>query len=425
MSRRTERIAEQIQSEVAHAAARGGDRPAHRARHDHARRRGARSLARARLLERARERRSGRARAHRSGLDSAAPFLRRRLAHELPLRRMPELRFRFDPSLALGSETLARADASSRTMSRRRPELPGAAGFLVVDKPRGWTSHDVVDAARRWLGTRRVGHLGTLDPLATGVLPLAVREATKLVPFLATATKAYTGEIELGAETDTLDAEGRVLRRTQGALPERGRAARRARGLRGRDRAGAADVQRGQARRRAAAPAGPRGPRGRARAQEGPHRRAHAARVRPAARAHRGAAARPAPTCAASPPTSARALGCGAFLAVAAPHAQRPLPDRGRGAGGGARGAGAHGAARGEVDPPRQRARTAGGPARGAGRAPRAQRQRRDARGRGAASRGAGRRAWGPEASWSRSSRSGPGGACSRCGSCDSLAGPG
>jgi tRNA pseudouridine55 synthase len=104
-------------------------------------------------------------------------------------------------------------------MSRRRPEAPGASGFLVVDKPRGWTSHDVVDAARRWLGSRRVGHLGTLDPLATGVLPLAVREATKLVSFLPAGTKAYTGEIELGAETDTLDAEGRVLRRHPGELP--------------------------------------------------------------------------------------------------------------------------------------------------------------------------------------------------------------
>ena len=108
-------------------------------------------------------------------------------------------------------------------MARRRSEPPGPAGFLVVDKPRGWTSHDVVDAARRWLGTRRVGHLGTLDPLATGVLPLAVREATKLVPFLADGAKAYTGEIELGAETDTLDAEGRVLRRSGVALPDEAR----------------------------------------------------------------------------------------------------------------------------------------------------------------------------------------------------------
>ena len=104
-------------------------------------------------------------------------------------------------------------------MSRRRPEAPGPSGFLVVDKPRGWTSHDVVDAARRWLGTRRIGHLGTLDPLATGVLPLAVREATKLAPFLSTGAKVYTGELELGAETDTLDAEGRVLRRHPGELP--------------------------------------------------------------------------------------------------------------------------------------------------------------------------------------------------------------
>jgi tRNA pseudouridine55 synthase len=89
----------------------------------------------------------------------------------------------------------------------------------VVDKPAGATSHDVVEAARRALGTRRVGHLGTLDPLATGVLPLAVREATKLASFVSDAEKTYTGEIELGVETDTLDAEGRVLRRHEGALP--------------------------------------------------------------------------------------------------------------------------------------------------------------------------------------------------------------
>ena len=72
----------------------------------------------------------------------------------------------------------------ARRRKRRAPEPPGPAGFLVVDKPAGWTSHDVVDAARAWLGTRRVGHLGTLDPQATGVLPLAVRAATKLAPFL-------------------------------------------------------------------------------------------------------------------------------------------------------------------------------------------------------------------------------------------------
>jgi tRNA pseudouridine55 synthase len=92
-------------------------------------------------------------------------------------------------------------------------------GFLVVDKPVGWTSHDVVDAARRWLGVRRVGHLGTLDPLATGVLPLAIREATKLVPYLDPAEKVYVGTIRLGSATDTYDAEGTETYHHDGPLP--------------------------------------------------------------------------------------------------------------------------------------------------------------------------------------------------------------
>jgi len=103
---------------------------------------------------------------------------------------------------------------------RRDDERPGPSGFLVVDKPAGWTSHDVVDAARRWFGTRRVGHLGTLDPQATGVLPLAVRDATKLVSFVASDPKAYRGAIRLGAETDTLDGDGRILKRSEAPLPD-------------------------------------------------------------------------------------------------------------------------------------------------------------------------------------------------------------
>lgn len=99
-------------------------------------------------------------------------------------------------------------------------ERPGPAGFLVVDKPRGQTSHDVVDAARRWLGIRRVGHLGTLDPQATGVLPLVVRGATKLAPFFGSGTKTYVGTVRLGSVTDTLDGEGKVTERFDGALPD-------------------------------------------------------------------------------------------------------------------------------------------------------------------------------------------------------------
>ncbi|AKF06244.1 tRNA pseudouridine synthase B [Sandaracinus amylolyticus] len=82
--------------------------------------------------------------------------------------------------------------------------------MLVVDKPRGPTSHDVVAWARRALGTRAVGHAGTLDPMATGVLVLGVGEGTKLTPYLMSEDKAYETTIVLGAETDTLDAEGRA-----------------------------------------------------------------------------------------------------------------------------------------------------------------------------------------------------------------------
>ncbi len=107
----------------------------------------------------------------------------------------------------------------SRRRRQRRFERPGRAGFLVVDKPPGRTSHDVVDEVRKRYGTRRVGHLGTLDPQATGVLPLALREATKLVPFLPPMQKAYVGTVRLGVETDTLDAQGKVVATYSGPLP--------------------------------------------------------------------------------------------------------------------------------------------------------------------------------------------------------------
>ncbi len=84
-------------------------------------------------------------------------------------------------------------------------------GILVVDKPRGPTSHDVVARVRRALGTRAVGHAGTLDPMATGVLVLAVGEGTKLVSHLTGQDKEYEATVALGAETDTLDAEGAVV----------------------------------------------------------------------------------------------------------------------------------------------------------------------------------------------------------------------
>ncbi len=90
-------------------------------------------------------------------------------------------------------------------------------GLLVVDKPAGWTSHDVVSRGRRLLGTRKVGHAGTLDPLATGVLVLGVGRGTKLLTYLVGADKEYTATVVLGASTVTDDVEGEVTSR---AAPE-------------------------------------------------------------------------------------------------------------------------------------------------------------------------------------------------------------
>ncbi|MEI8391375.1 MAG: tRNA pseudouridine(55) synthase TruB [Actinomycetes bacterium] len=102
-------------------------------------------------------------------------------------------------------------------MARRKPAQ--VHGLLVIDKPAGMTSHDVVDRVRRVLGERKVGHSGTLDPDATGVLLLGVGDATRLLRFLdnvtidsqPTTSKSYTGTVVLGTETTTLDAAGEVI----------------------------------------------------------------------------------------------------------------------------------------------------------------------------------------------------------------------
>ena len=87
-----------------------------------------------------------------------------------------------------------------------------AEGLMLVDKPSGMTSHDVVDVVRRALGTRKVGHAGTLDPMATGLLILGIGRATRLLRYLGDLPKSYLGTGRLGQETDTLDAEGAIVR---------------------------------------------------------------------------------------------------------------------------------------------------------------------------------------------------------------------
>lgn len=94
-------------------------------------------------------------------------------------------------------------------MSRRGGD-DGPTGICIVDKPSGWTSHDVVARSRSLLGTRKVGHAGTLDPMATGVLVLGVGRATKLLTFITGVDKEYDATIRFGVETDSLDADGTV-----------------------------------------------------------------------------------------------------------------------------------------------------------------------------------------------------------------------
>jgi tRNA pseudouridine55 synthase len=105
---------------------------------------------------------------------------------------------------------------------RRRADEPDRAAVLLVDKPVGPTSHDVVQAVRRVSGQSRVGHTGTLDPAATGTLVLGLGRATKLVRFLQAGTKTYAARMVLGVETDSQDADGQVVaRRAAGHVDER------------------------------------------------------------------------------------------------------------------------------------------------------------------------------------------------------------
>ena len=92
-----------------------------------------------------------------------------------------------------------------------------ASGILVIDKPMDWTSHDVVAKCRRVLHERRVGHAGTLDPMATGVLPVFVGRATRAVEFASASDKEYVAGLRLGIQTDTQDTTGTVLAQRPGA----------------------------------------------------------------------------------------------------------------------------------------------------------------------------------------------------------------
>lgn len=101
---------------------------------------------------------------------------------------------------------MSQGSAERTAAQRDRPTAPD--GFVIVDKPQGWTSHDVVGRVRRLAATRKVGHAGTLDPMATGVLVLGIGRATKLLTYVVGEDKEYRATIRLGQSTTTDDAEG-------------------------------------------------------------------------------------------------------------------------------------------------------------------------------------------------------------------------
>ncbi len=138
------------------------------------------------------------------GLQSAAGFLRARAAKALTTRTVPELHFELD-------QGLAHAARIKQLLASIRREDAGLIGALLVDKPAGITSHDVVQRVRRALGTRAVGHTGTLDPFATGLLVVLVGRATRLARFVESEAKTYLATARLGVRTDTDDLTGSVV----------------------------------------------------------------------------------------------------------------------------------------------------------------------------------------------------------------------
>ena len=103
---------------------------------------------------------------------------------------------------------VARTEQPRDNRSRLQTQIEALCGVLVLDKPSGWTSHDAVNKMRRIAGTKKIGHLGTLDPLATGVLPLVVGRATRLAQFYTKDRKAYSATIRFGHSTDSYDRDG-------------------------------------------------------------------------------------------------------------------------------------------------------------------------------------------------------------------------
>ena len=145
-------------------------------------------------------------------------------------------------------------------------------GLVIVDKPAGMTSHDVVGRCRRIFGTRRVGHAGTLDPMATGVLVIGIERATKILGLVTETSKSYAATIRLGQSTSTEDAEGDITQQVSAQAVTDDAIESAIAAIARRHRAGPVGGQRDQSRRPARLSAGPRRPHRRTGRPAGAHR---------------------------------------------------------------------------------------------------------------------------------------------------------
>lgn len=123
--------------------------------------------------------------------------------------------------------------AAERALPAPAGAASGRHGFLVIDKPAGWTSFDVVARVRRLVGVRKVGHAGTLDPAATGVLPVAVGHATRVLEYLSASDKTYLAGVTFGVETDSHDRDGEVTATRDASFLTRERVEQALTGFRG------------------------------------------------------------------------------------------------------------------------------------------------------------------------------------------------
>src|SRR5258706_14619562 len=127
------------------------------------------------------------------------------------LQLVRRLRAHWQMSRPRSSPCSKRLPKPERRPSADSDSIMDPFGFLVVDKPQGMTSHDVISYVRRGIGHRRIGHAGTLEPMATGALILCIGLATRLSEYVMSPNKRYTATMRLGIETDTYDAEGLTL----------------------------------------------------------------------------------------------------------------------------------------------------------------------------------------------------------------------